>query len=620
MPNKDIQSCAELVAQMVKDDRARDEIYAKIDDAIASRFEPSDEVKKLPFVKDRYFAMTNVADARNTGARTFSTLLPDIEIAPLDETEEEYQRTEMAEQVWAWEFERMNRVQSQKGFHDKLVEMAVTYHACAFQTEYLPYKFKGQNKDSRIKAILSRKNFNWPVHHPGTVHSNTNEYDQLQRVAKVVRMSAQELLDNFGGSVGAAKLKAKYAEKNKADLMKEQYTLVDFMDWKYRRKWAYPGTGDVVPSDVVFMDEEHNLPFIPWVVIDYGNPLWQSIIQSGLWDNFQYVNLLIFAKAVEQSTRSTLVIKTPDGTLQTVYIDFSNPSNIIVAQSADEITDLRPAPIDPQMSEIFQQMYNQVSASTVSSVLTNIGQYSDAPFSTVERIVQLALGQLSPAKKTAESGEAEGIYQGFQWIEHSELPLVGYRKTTADSQTGGNPRRRGEEIGIFPGNAPEEAAPNRVYFDLEQLYITVKLQANNVADEQSRLNLFINAKDRLGMSEKEAWERMGWKNYSLNQSHRLEELMLEQEIQLNFERERARIQVETQQAIQAMQAQIQQQQAAQQQQMDLQNQNQQMNSGTQFESLQGRDMRSGGQPAAQVAPLEGRVQVTGRTNGGEPTT
>jgi len=95
----DIEQYAEVVKQMVDDDKDRDTMYAKIDDAVASRFEPSAEVKNLPWVKNRHYGMTNVADARNTGSRTFSTLLPQIDIAPLRDDDQEYQRTEMAEQI-----------------------------------------------------------------------------------------------------------------------------------------------------------------------------------------------------------------------------------------------------------------------------------------------------------------------------------------------------------------------------------------------------------------------------------------------------------------------------------------------------------------------------------------
>ena len=627
--NKGIEECAEVVEQMVEDDKARDELYQKIDDARNCVFVPSSEVQQLPWVQDRHYGMTQVADAINTGARTFSTLLPGIEIMPNTEDEREYQRVEMAEQIWEWEFKRMNRVQSKKPLHDRVLESAVSYHSVAMQTSYLPYMFKGREKTNKVKALLAHKNFSWETHHPGTVHNQTGECDTLERVTKVVTMTAQELIDYFGeDNKGVKKLRSERDKDSKADLMKAKYTLVDYMDWEYRRKWAFEGEGKIVGSDIVFMDEEHKLPFIPWIVIDYGDPLWKSVIQSGLWENFQYANMIIFAKALEQSTRSTLVIKTPDGTLQNIWIDFSNISNPIVIPQGSEITNLNPPPIDPQLTNVFQNMYNQISASTVSQVLTNIGQYENAPFSTVERIVQLALGQLAPARKAAESAEAEGIFQGFQWIRHSGIPMVGYRANTSDSKTGGEAKPKGQRLTIWPTDppAPEEIAqmspelqaelPQRVYFDTEFLYINVNLKSNNVADEQAQINMMINMTDRLGLSRRSANEKLGYKNFDLEQAHRAEEILFEAEIQKQVQMGQAEVQLMMMQ--QQAQIQQQQQQAQMEQEMSLQAQQNEMNAGSQFASVQGQDMRSGGQPAAQSAPFATREQVTGQTRqGGE---
>jgi len=621
---------AEIVKEMVNKDKDRDRLYQKINLARKCVFNPSEEVTKLPWVQERHYGMTNIADAINVGGRTFSTLLPKIEIPPVVDTDREYNRVEMAEKIWKWEFEKMNRVQSEKGFHDKIVENAITYHAVALQPEYLPYKFKN-NKTSRTKAILSRKNFNWVVHDPMTVHSETSELG-LERVAKVVCMSAQALVDNFGkDNKGVKKLLSKH-DKETSELMKLKYTLVDYMDWDRRVKWAYEGTGDIVKSDIVFMDEEHGLPFIPWVIINYGNPLWESVINSGIWENIQYVNMIMFAKSLEQSTRSTLVFKTPDGTLQNVYIDYSNPSNpVVVPLDGTQVDNLPPAPFDPVLSEQFQKMMAMIASSTVSQVLTDIGQYSNAPFSTVEKIIQLALGQLSPARKTAEAAEAEGIYQCFQWIEFSKIALVGYRrgvKAEKDKVKG-----KGEQIVIWHGEEPTQEEVNQmnpdelslwertVYFDLGNLYINVSLKADNIADQQSRQNVVINSVDRLGMSKRTAWEEMDRENFDLEEAHVAEETLkqaeLEAETQMILLRpQQAQMEMQMQMQTQMQEQQMQQEQMMQEQ--SLQNQQNEMNAGSQFAGLQGQDMRGGSQPAAQTAPYETREQVTGQTQqGGE---
>jgi len=623
----ELEPLAEIVNQMVQDDRARDVLLSQIDDAINVRFDPDPAIKELPYVKNRHHAMTDIADARNAGARTFSTLLPSIEIAPLSELDEEYDRVEKMEQVLDWEFARMNRNSSKKGIHEQIVDSAISYHTVCLQTEYLPYKFKGTTS-TRIKNLLANKVFNWTLHHPSTVHAVNSDYG-LERVAKVSRLSLQNLIDNFGkDNKGIRKLLA--SEKwERADYMKTFYNLVDYTDYEDRVQWAIPENSDVSASEFVFMNEKHKLPFIPWVIVDYGDPLWKSIIQSGQWENYQYANLIQFAKAIEQSTRSTMVIRTPDGTLKNVWMDFSNPSNPIVLPLDGSVVDnIQPAPIDPGLATATQQMGNAIAKSTVAQILQDISGYANAPFSTVSQVVQMALGQLSPAKKAAENAEAQALYQMFQWIEHSKIPLIGYRNKNTDSRMqDGDPNKRGESIGIFPGSAPSEEElaqlpegflSNRLYFDLEALYITVALKSSNESDAQTRLNVQINAVDRLGMSKQQAWENMGWKNYEINQNQRGEETMFEAELQKEVQKkqleiEALKMQMQSQNQMQMQQAQQQMQQEQMAQQQQPQNAVQDLNGANSMSTMQGADMRGGQNPAMMVAPGLGREQVTGQT-------
>ena len=148
-----------------------------------------------------------------------------------------------------------------------------------------------------------------------------------------------------------------------------------------------------------------------------------------------------------------------------------------------------------------------------------------------------------------------------------------------------------------------------VYVTTEDLYINVKLQADNQADEQARLNLMINAVDKLDLSTQEAWERMGWGNYKINQNQKMQEVLDQTELQ-NVVYSRTK---EAQdQMMQAAQQQLQQQQQeAMKQQKSQQTQTKEMNAGATMSNLQGQDMRAGGQPAAAVAPMEGPQQITG---------
>jgi len=632
MEKIDIKEVEEIVNQMDIDNKVQFDLFRKIDEAVNCSFTPDKAVSELPYIKGRHFAATDVADARNAGTRTFSSLLPDISISPVMDNQGEYDRVEKLEQAWKWEMERMSRpVNGKKGFHDAIVESAITYHKIAFQTEYLPYKYKG-NTDPRIKSLLMRKCFNWTVHHPGTVTALYSDYG-LERVRKKGDFTAQQIVDNFGkGNPGVAKFLSENVSYNRSDLLRVKFTLHDYTDWKHRVIYL-SSEGSNSPK-YELMNEKHGLPFIPWVVVDYGNPLWQSILDSGLWNNLQHMLLMQFSKAVATGMRSDLVIETPDGKLSNVWIDYQNPLNPIVIPSGSRITPLPSNNLDQAFVTQLGNMSDNVSRSTVARILQDTSQYSNSPFSSLNAAITTALGQLSPAKRIAETAESEGIFQGFQWIKHSKIPFVGYRNKSSDPKIEGDkPYMQGSPIYITHEDVPsqsemEKMTPQEInlhsqktFFDLESLYINVELKSANVVDEQAKLNMLINARREFGMSQKEAWERMDWDGFEMNQTQRASETLFDAELNKAVQMKMAEVQMQQQQAQMQMQQQAQQEQQAQiqqqQQMMSQQTAVNDMSAASQFAGMEGVDMRTGGMPAAMQAPNATREAITGQTMGGD---
>lgn len=599
-----IEDTAEIVEELVENDADRDELYEKIDDAVNCVFEPSSALTELPFIKDRHYALPDIADAKNAGVRTFSVLLPNISVQPNSDNEYEYERVERMEEALKWEFHRMNRVGTDS-IHSKIIDSAIQYHAVALQTQYLPYHYKGRKSEPRVKAILRQRNFNWILHHPASVHVMRGRDGNIDGVAKVGTYTAKQLRDEFGKDNPGIR---KMMEENE-DFDTTEWTLVDWTDWENRQIWAIPSLNSVSKTEYVIMDEEHKLPFIPWVVVDKGNPLWQSVISSGLWANIQHMNVIRFAKAIEQAATPAFAIQTPDGSLKNVWIDYSNPNQPISLPPGSQLMPVQRPQIDPQLEQHYQEMRAAIQRSTVSQVLTDIGQYSNAPFSTVNQIVQMALGQLGPAKLVAEEAEAKGFYQMFEWIEHSKIPLIAYRANSRDGATG-EAMKKGEEIGIFPGQAQEpdefmtpEMEKNfrrRIYFDLDYLYIDVAMNSQNTADEQARQNVLINAITHMGASKEFAWEKMGWSNYQTVEEQRAAETLQDAEVQKIVQMKLLEVQA----------AQMEMQMAAQQAQQP-QNANADLNAENSMSTMQGADMRGGMNPAAQANPSMTRERVTG---------
>jgi hypothetical protein len=607
---KKLDYYAGFASEMLTNDEVRDSLFWDIKQAVECKFAVPSELQALTWIGNRKFASTAVADARNAATRTFAANLPNIQIAPLSEEPPEYERTERLEQIMTWEYERLNR-SGTKSPHWRIVEDAVTYHAVAFQTEYLPYKFKGVKKTPQIKAMLRSRNFNWIRHDPAVVHTRESA-NGVECVMKAASYTAQELVDEFGReNPGVREIISKYDDPSV--MMTTYYTLYDWMDWEYRCQWAEEsggsGTIDRDPSGqgIVFRNEEHGLPFIPWVVVDNGDPLWKSVFTSGLWENLNVLRTLQFAKALDQVAHSTMVIQTPDGTLQRVWMDYSNPSQPIVTPlDGTTVQNFPPPQLDPQMSAILGQAESEIYQSTTSRILADVSRYADATaFSTVNAMLSAAVAQLALSQTTAEKALGEGVFQNFSWLDHADIPLVSYRQQTLDEA---RPElRRGAEMVV-----------RKEDFDLEALYITAKLKPSTASDEQAQLNGAVVAVERLGMAKEMAWEKLGYTNYPLNVQKKAQETITEATIQAEAQRILMQPQLEAQQMQMQQQAEMQQQQmAAQQQQVAPENMTGEMNGETGFETAQGFDNRGGGFAPQGASPGLGREQIMNETQTGQ---
>src|SRR5574339_998252 len=94
---KDLSYYADSAREAIENDKERDQIYQKIDEACNATFENPDELKALPWIQERKFVTTAPADAINAAIRTFAARQPRIEIQPLSEDSREYERTEQHE-------------------------------------------------------------------------------------------------------------------------------------------------------------------------------------------------------------------------------------------------------------------------------------------------------------------------------------------------------------------------------------------------------------------------------------------------------------------------------------------------------------------------------------------
>ncbi len=193
---KDISYFTGLAKEAIASDKERVTLYGEIDKHRTGAWQTPAALKELPWIKDRKFSSSKPADALDSGARTFASLMPKISITPLSDMPDEYSRVEQLETALDWHFKRMN-MNGAKTTHWKILESAMRYCAVSMQTEYLPHTLRGQDKNKRTQAILRQSKFQWTVHHPASVHTRRSKNILEMAMLGVVR-TAQDLKDEFG--------------------------------------------------------------------------------------------------------------------------------------------------------------------------------------------------------------------------------------------------------------------------------------------------------------------------------------------------------------------------------------------------------------------------------------
>ena len=587
----DLNYYAAAAREAIQNDNARDETYGKIHEAATSFFENPKELRELPWIQDRKFVTTAPADALNAAIRVFASRLPQIEIQPLSDAPEEYDRTENLEEVMKWDFTRMNML-GKKSAHWRIVEYAMKYCAVGIETNYLPYLYQGE-KTPRIKEILRSRNFKWVVHDPTNIHVRESE-DILECVVNCFVMTAQELVDKFGmDNPGILEMLSKIDDKDPRALNTRKFSFYDYTDWDARVKWiADNSTASTInrdaPVGIELMRKERKISFLPWVFVDNQEPLLKQMVDAGLWENTNILRTMSFSKSVDMAAHPEYWIQTPDGTLRGVSIDNTNPNQPLVTSPGTNVTQLRPPMIDPQLAAMVQTAEQEVFRTTVAQILASVEKYAGTQnFSVVNAMLSAAMAQLALAQMCAERAETLAMTQNFRWIEETDIPMVGFRPYTKSEG-----KKKGQEIVIKKGD-----------FDTDYLYLTVKLQPSTVMDKQTEINNAINKIERLGMSKKMAWDELGMENFELSTSQASEEQLYMSLIQAKVKENLMKPDL----MAQAAQMQMQQQaQAAQQGQPNPAPGGEQ----SQFAGQEGQR----GNPAM---PGQGREQLTGQSASGQ---
>jgi len=607
---EELEYYAEMATEVVQKNRDKVELYLEIDRMMDCDYENPRELEELSWISGRKFVTTAPADAANAATRAFAARAPILSVSPLSEEPEEYERVERMETALEWEFKRMNMI-GKKPIHWQIVGDAMRYCKIALQVEYLPYALKKAKKDNRVKSILRNANFNWHRHHPGTVFTLESQYG-VEAVVKRGMYSPQQLIYKFGKeNPGVQQLMADIEKGDHAARLDNNFVFTDITDWNARVQFAaVSGNPDQSSSaNYEFRREAHKIPFIPWVVVDHEDAILKSVVDAELWDNANAIRTIVFSKAVTMASNAKFWVLTTTGDLQGVEQDNTNPNQPMVGTLGQaQFGNLPPNQVDQQMANIQNMADSDIFRSSVAQVLASaetIGATST--FSTVNAMLQAALTQLVLAQTAAERAEQLAFKQMLEWVDYSKIPLVAYRPNS--KTVGETVYNAGQEI-TLTGQDYDGDDPNVTVFDIESLYLDVKLQPKSITDKQAEITNGINIVDRLGGSKEMVFDDLGLGDFKIHQERRAIEDLFSAEIQAEQTRILQKPELEAQQMIQA-------QQQAQAQQISAQNMAKRSRGNGQNAGSQGFDVRAGGNPPAANTPGMGREQVTGESATGE---
>ena len=159
-----------------KENNARNKLFQKIDEIDGCIYTPPSDLAKLSWWKT--VKVLAPRDALKSATRALATIMPKIEIQPLNANEEELDRVEIMERVLEWQFYQMNRRGTRYPLWD-IVNPSLKYMMVCFQPVYLPYFMKGREKDPRSMFLKRNGDFVWKKHNPQNVYPRDDEYGLL---------------------------------------------------------------------------------------------------------------------------------------------------------------------------------------------------------------------------------------------------------------------------------------------------------------------------------------------------------------------------------------------------------------------------------------------------------
>ena len=586
-----------VVKEDIEEYKDRNKLLAKIDSMEKCEYTPPTNLSDLDWWKT--LKIMAPRDALKSATRALATILPKVEIQPLNAIEEELDRVEVMERVLEWQFYQMNRRGTRYPLWD-IVNSALKYMWVCFQPVYLPYAMKGKD-DPRSKYLKRNGDFVWKIHNPQNVRPRFDD-NGLLSVSLEQTMKLSELEFAYPDNTELKKLIQKFKDGKNEDYGNKRVVYRDFTDWKNRVCWI--SSGENYEGDKIELERAaHGLPFLNWVIRHGDDPILRGIVDSGAYDVASLLASLQYGLVLGVVSHPATKSKTFSG--ETPEIDNTDPAGNVPLKPDEEIEPMHPRVLDPHLSQILNEQVSAIHASTVARALGTLEFSGNIPFATVNAILQSAIASLSMPRRLAETAIEDGFYLGLNWVKHDKGKMSGFR--THSKTMGERTFEKGAQVRI----ESEKLAP-------ENVYIRVELRADTATDMMERTNRGISWHRDLNVPLKTVYEEVGIDNFDVQTAEFAQEQLDNLALQNVLYKMSAKAQEEMK-ALVTQQVQQEMAQAMQQQQGQFGGGQQQSNPA--FENMQGQGFNpeQGGNSPYQGAPNQTRETITGETMTGEET-
>lgn len=612
------------IQEMMNNDSDAYEIFDAVDKMFHVDIDLPQELKDLDDI--RLIKDSSPHDALYNATVALANSRISLEVVPLGDAAEEFDRANKIEQVLMWNWNRANmRGMSRKLW--SLAHSALRYDLAISRVDdlyfYLPKNREQWTKANRRAARAGR--FVLTVLPPHKVHFQNSELSGAFCVVSARNLPLVKVLEYYEGLAGTDEtgnrilqtvrdIKGRYDDPN--TLQTARYMLYQYTDDDIRLDYGH--MVDSLAEDLtaggadddVFINTENQLPFLNYTIRGGASdvepdpeylyhPMLASAHWSENWKNTVLTKSLVFSDILRR-------LRELRGTYEGSSADMVPPDD---GTGGDKPlppgTTYRrqpPTNLDPQALQLLDGLANDLAATTSASALGNLSRYSNTAFSTMNAIVQVEMGKLNPQKNIIQDSIADECFLFCEWTKFTKQPLQAWR--TEAGKVGEREKPRGQEIQIAPKD-----------YDLDRLFISCAITPETPTDAMQQMTV-TEKLVQLGMSAEEALERMNVPHAELQKDKRNMELLkdgiLNAVIQKITTLQNGQAEVEIQKMMQEIQMQAQQQQQA------AGGPGGAPAPGGPFGGMQGAgfDPSQGGTPPIQGAPGMGREQMNGTTANG----